>query len=57
MPTVLILAAAYAGLAEPWPVIVMTRLAMGCAAFLISLGLPTVEIRNRALRAETPCCP
>ncbi len=52
VPTVLILGATlYAGLAEPWPVIIMVGLAAGCAALLISLGLATVEIRGGALRA------
>ena len=46
-----------AGLAEPWPVIIMTGLAAGCAAFLITLGLATVEIRNGALRAGNAVLP
>jgi hypothetical protein len=58
VPTVLILGATlYAGLAEPWPVIIMTGLAAGCAAFLITLGLATVEIRNGALRAGKAALP
>ena len=58
VPTVLILGATlYAGLAEPWPVIIMAGLAAGCAAFLISLGLATVEIRNGALRAGNAVLP
>ena len=58
VPTVLILGATlYAGLAEPWPVIIMTGLAAGCAAFLITLGLATVEIRNGALRAGNAVLP
>ena len=58
VPTVLILGATlYAGLAEPWPVIIMVGLAAGCAAFLITLGLATVEIRDGALRAGKPRCP
>ena len=58
VPTVLILGATlYAGLAEPWPVIIMTGLAAGCAAFLITLGLATVEIRNGALRAGNAALP
>jgi Protein of unknown function (DUF3093) len=52
MPTVLILGATlYAGLAEPWPVIIMASLAVGCTALLITMGLGTVEIRDGALRA------
>jgi len=58
VPTVLILGATlYAGLDEPWPVIIMTGLAAGCAAFLITLGLATVEIRNGALRAGNAVLP
>jgi len=58
VPTVLILGATlFAGLAEPWPVIIMTGLAAGCAAFLIALGLATVEIRNGALRAGNAVLP
>jgi len=58
VPTVLILGATlFAGLAEPWPVIIMTGLAAGCAAFLIALGLATVEIRNGALRAGNAALP
>jgi Protein of unknown function (DUF3093) len=52
VPTVLILGATlFAGLAEPWPVIIMTSLVAGSAVFLITLGLATVEIRNGTLRA------
>jgi hypothetical protein len=52
VPTVLILGATlFAGLAEPWPVLIMTGLAAGCAAFLIALGLGTVEISDGALHA------
>ncbi len=51
MPTVLILGATlYAGLAEPWPMIVMVGFAGGCAALLITLGLATVEVGDEALR-------
>ena len=58
VPTVLILGATlYAGLAEPWPVIVMLGLAASCAAFLISLGLATVEIRDGMLRAGKAVLP
>ena len=58
VPTVLILGATlYAGLAEPWPVIVMLGLAAGCAAFLISLSLATVEIRDGMLRAGKAVLP
>ena len=58
VPTVLILGATlYAGLAEPWPVIIMTGFAASCAAFLTTLGLATVEIRNGALRAGNTVLP
>jgi Protein of unknown function (DUF3093) len=52
LPTVLILGATlYAGLAEPWPVIIMAGLIAVCAAFLIAMGLATVEVRDGTLRA------
>ncbi len=58
MPTVLILGATlYAGLAEPWPVIILAGLAAGCAALLITMGLATVEIRDGALRAGNAVLP
>ena len=58
VPTVLILGATlYAGLAEPWPVIIMVGLAAGCAALLITLGLATVEIRDGTLRAGNAALP
>ncbi len=58
LPSVLILGATlYAGLAEPWPVIIMTGLAGGCAAFLVTLGLATVEVCNGTLRAGNAALP
>ena len=58
VPTVLILGATlYAGLAEPWPIIIMTGLAAGCATLLILIGLATVEIRAGALRAGNAVLP
>ena len=52
VPTVLILGATlYAGLAEPWPVIIMAGLTAVCVAFLIAMGLGTVEVRDGSLRA------
>jgi hypothetical protein len=58
VPTVLILGATlYAGLPEPWPIIIMTGLAAGCAALLITMGLGTVEIRDGALRAGNAVLP
>ena len=51
VPTVLILGATlYAGLAEPWPVIIMVGFAGGCAALLITMGLATVEVGDGAVR-------
>jgi hypothetical protein len=58
VPTVLILGATlYAGLAEPWPVIIMVGLLAGCAAFLIAMGLATVEVRDGAVRAGNAALP
>src|SRR6516225_8704549 len=57
-PTVLILAATlYAGLAEPWPVVIVTGLAGGCAALLITMGLGAVEVRDGTLRAGKAVLP
>src|ERR1017187_8814596 len=45
VPTVLIFGATlYAGLPEPWPIIIMAGLTAGCAAMLISLGMARLEI-------------
>src|SRR6516165_3563469 len=58
VPTVLILGATlYAGLAEPWPVIIMTGLAAGCTTLLITLGLATVEISDGKLRTGKAMLP
>ena len=58
LPTVLILGATlYAGLAEPWPVIIIAGLAAGCAALLITMGLGTVEVGDGALRAGDAALP
>jgi Protein of unknown function (DUF3093) len=52
IPTVLIFGATlYAGLDEPWPVIIVVGLVAICAAMLISLGVATVEVRDGTLRA------
>jgi len=52
MPSALIIGATiYAGLAEPWPVIIVVGLIAGCAAFLVAMGLATVEVRDGRLRA------
>jgi len=58
VPSVLILGATlYAGLAEPWPVIIMAGLLAGCAAFLIALGLAAIEVRDGAVRAGNAALP
>ena len=58
MPIVLILGVTlYAGLAEPWPVVIVAGLAVGCAALLITLGLGTVEIGEGMLRAGRAALP
>jgi hypothetical protein len=52
IPTVLIFGATlYAGLSEPWPVIIMVGLTAACAAMLLSLGVAKVEVRDGTLRA------
>jgi len=52
VPTVLIFGATlFAGLAEPWPVIIMAGLAAAYATVLITMGLATVEISDGTLRA------
>ena len=58
VPTVLFLGATlYAGLAEPWPVIIMAGLAAICAASLITMSLGTLQIRDGALRAGRAVLP
>jgi hypothetical protein len=58
VPSVLILGATlYAGLAEPWPVIIMAGLLAGCAAFLLALGLAAIEVRDGAVRAGNAALP
>ena len=58
VPTVLILGATlYAGLPEPWPIIIMAGLAAGCAAMLISMSLARVEIGDGTLRAGSAALP
>ena len=58
VPTVLILGATlYAGLAEPWPVIIMAGLAVICATYLITMGLATVEVRDGTLQAGNAALP
>ena len=58
MPSVLIIGATvYAGLAEPWPVIIIAGLIAGCAAFLIAMGQATIEVRDGTLRAGKAALP
>ena len=58
VPTVLILGATlYAGLPDPWPIIIMAGLAVGCAAILISMSLARVEIGDGTLRAGSAVLP
>ena len=52
VPTVLILGATlYAGLREPWPIIIMAGLTAGCVAALISLSSARLDIGAGVLRA------
>ncbi len=58
VPTVLIFGATlYAGLPEPWPVIIMAGLTAGCAAALISLSRARLEIGDGVLRAGPAVLP
>ena len=58
VPTVLIFGATlYAGLPDPWPIIIMVGLAAGCAAILISWSLARVEIGGETLRAGSAVLP
>ncbi len=58
MPTVLILGVTlYAGLPDPWPIIIMAGLVLGCAALLISMSLARVEISGGTLRAGSAVLP
>jgi Protein of unknown function (DUF3093) len=51
LPTVLIFGVTlYAGLAEPWPIIIMAGLAVGCATLLITMGLATIKVGDGTLR-------
>ena len=58
VPTVLIFGATlYAGLPEPWPIIIVAGLVLGCAAMLISMSLARVEIGGGTLRAGSAVLP
>jgi Protein of unknown function (DUF3093) len=52
VPTILILGGTlYAGLPQPWPIIIFAGLTAGCAAALIALGWATVQVSGGTLRA------
>ncbi len=52
VPIVLIFGATlYAGLAEPWPIIIMAGLAAACVTLLTIMGLATVEVSDGTLRS------
>jgi hypothetical protein len=58
VPTVLILGVTlYAGLPDPWPIIIMAGLVLGCAAMLIAMSLARVEIGGGTLRAGSATLP
>ncbi len=58
VPSVLLFGATlYAGLSEPWPIIIMLGLTAGCAALLIALGVARVEIGDGTLRAGNAALP
>jgi hypothetical protein len=58
VPTVLIFGATlYAGLPEPWPIIIMVGLIAGCAAALTSLSMARLEIGDGVLRAGNAALP
>jgi len=58
VPTVLIFGATlYAGLPEPWPIIIMAGLIAGCAAALTSLSMARLEIGDGVLRAGNAALP
>jgi hypothetical protein len=58
VPSVLLFGATlYAGLSEPWPIIIMVGMTAGCAALLIALGLAWVEIGGGTLRAGNAALP
>jgi hypothetical protein len=58
VPTVLIFGATlYAGLPEPWPIIIMAGLVLGCVAILISLSMARLEVSGGTLRAGNAVLP
>jgi len=58
VPSALIIGATiYAGLAEPWPIIIMVGLIAGCTAFLIAMSQGAIEVRDGTLRAGKAALP
>lgn len=58
VPTVLIFGATlYAGLPEPWPIIIMAGLIAGCAAMLIAMSMARLEIGDGVLQAGKAVLP
>jgi hypothetical protein len=58
VPTVFLLGATlYAGLPDPWPIIIMVVLAGGCTGLLITMGLATVEVGNGVLQTGNTSLP
>lgn len=58
VPTVLIFGATlYAGLPEPWPIIIMAGLIAGCAAMLTAMSMARLEIGDGVLQAGKAVLP
>jgi hypothetical protein len=58
VPTVAIMGATlYAGLAWPWPAVIIGGLAVGCAAVLVSLGRARIQVSGGMLRAGNAVLP
>jgi hypothetical protein len=58
VPTVLIFGATlYAGLPEPWPIIIMAGLIAGCAAMLTAMSMARLEIGDGVLQAGKAALP
>jgi hypothetical protein len=52
VPTVLIFGATlYAGLREPWPIVIMVGLTVSCIAVLATMSMARLEIAHGVLRA------
>jgi hypothetical protein len=58
VPTVLIFGATlYAGLSEPWPIIIMAGLTAGCVALLTAMSMARLEVGHGVLRAGNAALP